>query len=269
VGLDAFVHCRCWQDGLAVPPCAPDLVGFDEDGWLNLIVPFEGHEAAFRRFEDWKRDGCPHKGMRYANEHLSNWSGYRLFQHALREAGPPHLPTLLAELPNANGGQMSAEAAAAVLTELDHLTHHAVLGDDVVLVDEATGTVQFEYIAAYEGVMMLGPDFRAGVDPDGFFVLDPRTDPPTTLFRSTRFHQRVIDERRVEFTDASQAAAPAGRRNAVEIDMMPIGGHSGPPPRSLSVETRPRTAASFAYIVEPLRRLCQAAVATGNPVVWT
>ena len=47
----------------------------------------------------------------------------------------------------------------------------------------------------------------------------------------------------------------------------PIGG--GPPPQRLRIEYRPRSAADYGYIVKPLRVLCQAAVATGNPVHGT
>jgi hypothetical protein len=48
--------------------------------------------------------------------------------------------------------------------------------------------------------------------------------------------------------------------------MPPIG---EPSPDRLAVRSRPRSAADFAYIVDPLRRLCEASVATGNPVMWT
>jgi hypothetical protein len=124
------------------------------------------------------------------------------------------------------------------------------------------------YVAAYEGMTMRGPGYRAGVDPDGFFVLDPNTDPPETLFRSTRFRQRIVDAQRVEFADA---------HGAVEVAMSPVGGTGhrppivgteGQPPQRLRVKVRPRAGADFAYIVEPLRRLCRAAADSGNPVVW-
>jgi hypothetical protein len=265
VGLDAFVRCRCWQDGFATPPGDPELVGVDEDGWLGLLVPYEGNEAAHREFDEWLHGGCSHERMRYVDERVSNWGGYRMFQDALRHAGPSHFPTLFAELPESNGGQMSAEAAGRALGELDFFIHQAALGDDVVLVDEATGAVVMEYIAAYDGVMMLGPGYRAGVDPEGFFVLDPNTDPPLTLFRSTRFGQRVVDEDRVEFADRALAERPP-----VLVAMPPVRGWDHQPePSELRVEVRPRTAWAFGYILEPLNRLCQAAVTTGNPVVWT
>jgi len=115
-----------------------------------------------------------------------------------------------------------------------------------------------QYVESYHGVFMLGPDFRAGVDPDGFFVVDT-ADPPVTLFRAVRFGQRPLPGDRVELT--------AGGTRTV-LAMRPVGEHGEPPPERLAVRTRSRSGNDFAYIVEPLRRLCAASVATGNPVMW-
>nr|WP_258544910.1 hypothetical protein [Micromonospora provocatoris] len=52
------------------------------------------------------------------------------------------------------------------------------------------------------------------------------------------------------------------------VAMRPVGEHGEPPPERLAVRTRSRSGGDFAYIVEPLRRLCAASVATGNPVMW-
>ncbi|MBO3743884.1 hypothetical protein [Actinoplanes flavus] len=257
MGLDAFVYCRCWQDGLT-PPAPVGPVGFDEEGYLSLLVAGDGYTEAEAVFDGWMASACPHELMEQASEHLANWTGYRLFQQALGAAGWSHFPTLRAELPSANGGRMPAEAAARVLGELDHFERQAVIDDEVVLVDEATEAVALRYVAAYQGVLMLGPGYRAGVDQEGFFVLDPDSDPPATLFRSARFRQRVLPGGQVQFSDEEKS---------VRIAMSPVGG-AGTPPEQLCVKTRPQLPAEFDYIVEPLRRLCQAAVATGNPVMW-
>jgi hypothetical protein len=121
-------------------------------------------------------------------------------------------------------------------------------------------------VAAYRGVLLLGPGYRAGVDPAGFFVLDPGAadppdpaDPAGTLFRSTRFRQRVLPGRLGEFSDVA---------GTVRVAMPPVGGAGGAPPGQLRLERRRQSPADFADVVEPLRRLCRAAVATGNPVMW-
>lgn len=255
MGLDAFVYCRCWQDGLTSPaPVGP--VGFDEEGYLDLLGPGDGEPRAV--FDRWLAGACPHERMEQASEHLANWAGYRLFQQALGAAGWADAPTLRAELPSANGGRMGAEAAARVLGELDHFERWAVIDDRIVLVDEATGEVALTYVAAYQGALMLGPGYRAGVDPEGFFVLDPGYVPPVPLFRSVRFRQRVLPGERVEFSDGS---------GSVRITMPPVG-DAGSPPERLRLETRHQSQADFGYIIESLRRLCRAAMATGNSVMW-
>jgi hypothetical protein len=253
------VYCRCWQDGLAA---APQLgpVGLDEDGWLGLLLPWEGNEAAHEAFDAWLMRACPHEQMWQASEAVSNWAGLRLFQQALSSAGWSHFPTLHAGLPNANGGSMPTGQATLVLDELDLFTNQARIENEVVLVDEVTGRVLMTYVAAYDGVAMLGPGYRAGVDPDGFFVLDPDMDPPVTLFRADRFGQRLLPSGEVEFTGGGHKAT---------VVMPPVGGHETAPPQRLAVEIRPQSVADFGYIVDPLRRLCEASVATGNPVMWT
>ncbi len=259
MGLDAFVHCRCWQDGLTLPPVGP--VGFDEEGYLDWLVPRPEYTELDDAFDSWKATGCAHEDMELVSERLANWAGYRLFQQALQSAGWSHFPSLKAELPSDNGGRMPAEAAALVLDELDYFEQRAVIDDEIVLVDEASSEVKLTYVAAYHGVLRLGPGYRAGVDPEGFFVLDAEAEPPVTLFRSVRFRQRILADGQVEFSDEA---------TTVRITMPPIGGApaAAGPPQWLRWETRNHSPADFDYIVQPLRRLCQAAVATGNPVMW-
>jgi hypothetical protein len=259
MGLDAFVYCRCWQDGLAAPPPVGP-VGFDEEGYLGLRVPWEGNEDAHMAVETWLTRACPHERMEQAREHVSNWAGLRMFQQALEEVGWSRFPVLHSGLPRANGGFLPTQQASLVLAELDVFQSVARLEDEVVLVDEATGRVLMSYVAAYEGVMMLGPGYRAGVDPDGFFVLDPEGYPPAVLFRAIRFSQQPLPGGEVELV---------GDGRTVRVSMPLVGEHDPVPPRWLAVESRPRTPEYFDYVVEPLRRLCEASVQTGNPVMWT
>ncbi|MEU8072221.1 hypothetical protein [Micromonospora sp. NPDC049151] len=257
MGLDAYVSCRCWQDGLAAP-CPIGPVGYDENGVLTLLRPWEGNEAAHDTFLAWVDSACPHETMGLVNEHASNWSGVRLFQQALRAAGEHRFPTLAAALPDVGDGPLPADRAAVALAELDAFVRTDRVIDEVELVDEATGRVLMPYVEVYRGVFMYGPGFQAGVDPDGFFVQD-RADPPVTLFRAVRCGQRPLPGDRVEFS-------VGGTRTVVA--MRPVSDHGEPPPERLAVRTRSRSGDDFAYVVEPLRRLCAASVATGNPVMW-
>jgi len=262
MGLDAFVNCRCWQDGLAAPPpVAPELIGVDDDGFIGLLA----HDDDLWDVVDaWVASACPHDNMDFISRHVSNWSGLRLFQSALSSAGD-RFPTLLSELPAGNGGTMPAEAAARVLDELAAFASLADVGTESVLVDEDTGEVINTGVPAYDGVFMLGPGYRAAILPDGFVVRDDDPEAPRTLFHARRFRQVPGPGRAVEFV----AEDPAGP-SAVTVAMPPVGGREErPPPHRLRVEVRRQEPDRHASVVEALADLCRAAVATGNPVVWT
>jgi hypothetical protein len=91
MGLDASVSCRCWQDGLTTPPPVPrELIVCTEEDGLDLSIPYDGNEDLYRAFDNWVESwACDQEGMRQACVHVSNWSGYRLFQQAVH---PVHTP---------------------------------------------------------------------------------------------------------------------------------------------------------------------------------
>jgi hypothetical protein len=258
MGVQAYVYCRCWQDGLAVPPPVGP-VGFDEDGRLGLLEPWDRSNAdQHGDVEHWLEHGCPHEDMKFLREEIGAWAGVRYFQQALREADGSAFPTLLRYLPKTNDGWIPAAEVPAVLAELDHFEHRARLSDEIVLVDEATGDAFYSYIKSYRGVFSWG-HYNLGVGPDGFFVVDNRADPPATVFRARRFEQRVLPGGELELTGDGQS---------VRLATTPIASYLPVPPRRLAVQVRARSAADFARTVGTLRRLCAASLATGNPVNW-
>lgn len=288
MGLDASVRCTCYEDGRTLPPPVPaELLAFDDEGWLQLDLPYEGNEEQFARFARWWSASCEHEDMRAARVHVSNWSGYRAFQQALGRAGWARFPTLKAELPEVNGGSTSAAAAALALEELAWFREHADLGHNWFLVDGETGETLHEYIAAYEGKFVLGgrSGMDVGIDPEGLFIVS-RTEPPRELFRALRLEQRLLDPAReaaggdpgpVELVDLD-----TGRR--LECEMAVSGNQVPWPdgrmqddegrlrfsyPRRLQVERRAISPSTFDYVLQPLEEVFRAAVATGNPVHWT
>jgi hypothetical protein len=119
MGMDAFVPCRCWEDGRTKEPPAPRADVRRTEGMLDLTLPYDGNEVLWREFDAWTHDGCRHVDMEYAAVHIGNWSGYRQFQWALDAAGRDRFPVLLRVLPDVNGGETSPSDAADALTELD------------------------------------------------------------------------------------------------------------------------------------------------------
>ncbi|MFC5744039.1 hypothetical protein [Actinomadura rugatobispora] len=266
MGLDAYVRCRCLQDGLTTePPVPADLIVEDEDGYLDLSVPYEGNEELFHAFGEWQQyHACAHEDMEIVSVRVSNWYGYRLFQEALHGAGRERFPVLCTELPKANGGHMSPESARRALAELDRFTA-AHLAAVTWLVDDETGERLIESIESYDGVFVLDGTTgrRAGVDPRGFFVRDVTAEPHREEFRAVRFTQEPVDAGHVRFRDldsGTEAAVPLA--GPVRAD------GQGRYPRRMRVDTVQARADDFTYILEPLRQVFRASVETGNPVSW-
>jgi hypothetical protein len=288
MGLDASVSCTCYGEGRASPPpVPPELIVVDDDGWIELNLPYDGNEERFAQFDGWRYTACGHEDMAAARVRVSNWSGYRAFQQALGQAGWGRFPTLREELPNANQGSTDAAAARRALEELAAFRAHDDLGHDWFLVDGNTGEVVHRYIAVYDGKLIFGgaSGVDVGFDDRGLFVVT-RTQPPRELFRAMRLEQRLLDPSReaagggpgpVELVDLD-----TGRRMecpvAVADRQIPWpdgrmldddGRIRSTYPRRLQVERRAITAAEFEYVLRPLEEVFQAAVATGNPVRWT
>jgi hypothetical protein len=268
MALDAFVRCRCWEEGRTSPPPVPaDQIAVDEDGILNPTIPYQGNEELHRAFSLWRRhDACAHEWMEAAWARIGSGGSYALFREALGHAGWHRFPVLKAELPVIFHGMMSAAAAARMLEELRRLTGVVALGERTELRDADTGDVVWTYIAAFDGVVLgLGMEAWLGVDPAGFFIWNPRVDPPVEVFRAIAFTQRYAGgtgrDLRAEFDDGN-------RRVVLRVGHGLIGGHESTGPARLEVVTRPARVADFANQVEALTTVCRAAVATGNPVIW-
>ncbi|WP_410790389.1 hypothetical protein [Kribbella sp. C-35] len=68
MGMDAFVPCRCWEDGRTEEPPAPRADIHRTDGMLDLTLPYDGNEVLWREFDAWTCDGCRHVDMEYHPE---------------------------------------------------------------------------------------------------------------------------------------------------------------------------------------------------------
>lgn len=68
MGLDAFVWCRCFEEGRAAIPPVP--VRYD---WEDGVVPLRELSPAERDgFEDWLMSGCVHPDMRAVSVTVGN-----------------------------------------------------------------------------------------------------------------------------------------------------------------------------------------------------
>ncbi|MEV6555842.1 hypothetical protein AB0M22_09010 [Nocardia sp. NPDC051756] len=268
MGLDAFVRCRCWQDGrTTTAPVPADMIVEDGERYLMFSMPYERHEEQHHRVDDWIRNGaCPHKRMDLVSERIANWSGYRLFQSALEAAGLANFPTLSAELPNNNGGQLSPTSAAAALVEIGLFRTQSDVGTETNLIDAATGEALMTGVPSYSGVFIWDgrTKHNFALDADaGLTIINTSTDPESEIFRAHNFTQKQSLRGGTWFTnlDTGQRARIPARE--------PINPkESANYPRRLRVQNTPVTPDRFDYILNPLTRVLQASVDTDNPVVW-
>ncbi|MEV4255146.1 hypothetical protein AB0J52_18490 [Spirillospora sp. NPDC049652] len=264
MGLDAFVLCRCWQDGRTTEPPVPrERIKSDdygpyldgESGATLLMDPLDGV------FQMWKAGAaCPHEHMEIARERIASWGGVASLRQAMENAGWERFPVLREHLPESNGGELPAERADEALAELAAFRACDRVGTEVVLLDEDTGDVVATGIRAYRGVFVWDgmARRRVGVDERGLFVSD---DSGRELFRALRCTQRRVRAGRVRFR------AEDGAETTLDLTST-IGERDGSYPTRLHVVERPLGGAYFDSVLEPLRKVCEAAVETGNPVVW-
>jgi hypothetical protein len=282
MGLNIAVSCRCYIEGKTQPPCSGSIK-VDEEGRFELDLPFEGNEEEHRLFSQWIESGCEHPRMLYALEGV-NWFAYRSFQRALEVAGWQHFPTLRAELPETNDGLTAASAALPILEELSFFTERADLGWTTVLVDTDTGEELHEYIPAYGGEFHVGHSgYNFGVDDEGFFIRGGAGGEMKEVFRARRV-QQVLPKQdslltgsqpMVDFINLDTGLRYACAEPMVKIIYGPNGAlqhtdgqtHLGFPLR-MHVTKRKRTASDYDHFVRDLRVICEAAIQTGNPILW-
>ena len=271
MGLDASVRCRCWERGLCKPtPLAAHITFEVREDCISTNLRWETHQAEILAFDQWMLSCCEHEEMCFARERISNWSGLRSFQQALRTLGETGFAVLLREIPNVNGGLTYPDAAQACLTELDRFDRMKQFGERIELLDSATNQVVHRRVGPYGG--WLGTSGRTKITlrltADAHFQIERglngvmRADPEAeVLFRATRFTQVEVSEDEVSFTDASTGSA--------FIHSFGLKDSTGRLPTAFHVAARPDSADGYAYCTAPLRRIFQAALEVGNPVRWS
>jgi hypothetical protein len=157
------------------------LITVDEDDYLSLTLPEEGHDEQHRLFHRWREEACGHRGMVYAYEHIGTWWEVNEFRHALTRAGSGYALFLLSALPTANGGSTPHHDAVAILDELQVFVQHDTIGDTVTIRDTETNNILRSQDGSLEGewFMAFNP-WRLGFDQGGIFV-HRLVDPPLPL----------------------------------------------------------------------------------------
>jgi hypothetical protein len=126
MGLDAYVRCRCFEEGKLKPgPVPAEDLYIDEDGYLSsrmLDKEYErlGYERFYETYEelncaflDWCDTCCEHESGEYCSERVANIAGCAEFRELVEEVGgEERFPLLSHLLPDGNGGDVSGEQGA-------------------------------------------------------------------------------------------------------------------------------------------------------------
>lgn len=241
----------------------------DYDDSIDLRAPHRDDAALFRRLQEWIRSFCPHEEMEFVSESVSNWGGVGAFLRALHAAGADRFPTLIAAMPEANGGRADVATARRMLAELDAFDAVNVLGRRTVLVAEDDESEVCDVAAGGECLMALSAAQQIGLDDHGFFVR--RGD--EIVFRSRRFEQvlepgttpnsRTATLRALDSVQSCSGAIAIGQYGVDES-----GGYRPRHAKRFRVEIASLTSARYGYITGSLRTLCKASIETGNPIIW-
>lgn len=266
MGLNAFVHCRCWQDGIAPAPPVPAT--FDPDEGIvpqDLSQPLELDLA----FYEWRAHACLHEEMAIASEWVGNWTMVRSFQDVLDRLGAERFPTMVSAMPTGNSSTVDPQRAARFLEELERFAGVPDRWPVVRLVDEETSAVVGVRVDRYDGVFIWSgrEGQEAGLSADGsFFVMDLTGQ---TLFRSSRFTQRVVEPADPPDVARSVLVGADGQSVIVSAITTDGPGDERVVPERLRVVVTDVGVERHRHIAGALAAVMRAAVETGNPVIWT
>lgn len=158
MGLDAFVRCRCFEEGKLINcPVPYEDLYLDEDGYVSsrtldeaqATLSYEEYRARFGRLDDeffeWKMHPCKHEDMEYCSAHVCNIMGWVTLRCIFEDADEDMLPTLNTMLPTSNDGFFPASKAQQALDELEILRAHVRTSGDqaeIEWVDWKAGTLE-------------------------------------------------------------------------------------------------------------------------------
>lgn len=157
MGLDAFVRCRCFEEGKLKPGPIPfeDLYIDDEDHicskFLDQKLEELGSDLFLERygdlesdFLDWIDNACEHEYGEICSESVGNFCGVlNIYADLSSDEGESKYPLLNNMLPSINDGLYPVEKAQPTLNELDRFIEEHAKVQGYQLIDEETHKVIF------------------------------------------------------------------------------------------------------------------------------
>ena len=290
MGLDAFVRCRCFEEGkITEPPLPLDDLYVSEEGYIEShLLDEKSQQFDWRRFNarygalqdalyDWQESCCEHPDMKLCTEWVCNISGWSKLRWLFEELGPI-TPTLSTMLPDGNGGCFPAVQAESALHELDILEERLpeLLPERYcILYDCETGITRRSHVIGEPQKGFPLARFANGE----FYVWTKLNANPNDLesapFHSSHFKATLIEGQidpysnqrrkgRVLLEDL-EGACPATEISWWDFCQMDRLFQTEP------VEYRVGESSEKEWAVQKikiLRRLLHASLETGNPIQW-
>ena len=295
VGLDAYVACTCYRDGLAsAPPVERDRLEIGEGGDVMLrdSPPME----EWRELDEWQRTACAHPDMTLVHERVGNIAGISALRCAFAVVDRdtyPRLSSIVAGLSGLMDECLPADHARLALREIDALLAQDVIGPSRIIcdIDGAMVDAHVDWDVDGGDVRSLDPPGTSSPPQDGLveigvrgyqFVVGTRDNQPRELLTARLLEQRW------DFDNCGPVDTQGGTTSLVKFTNVETGQsicvcsyglyqHFWMPaensfgrryPEMLYVSTRMVMVAEVWHKLDVLRRLFDAAARSGNPVVW-
>ncbi|MCS6834962.1 MAG: hypothetical protein NZ750_02965 [Anaerolineae bacterium] len=273
MGIQASVMCRCYALGQTSPCPYPEALQADPAAMPSLRLDFDDLDEAAEaqeRFLAWLERCCPHPRMEQRREFIASWRGYRRFVEALEQLGEDAFPLLYEQLPEGQDGVTPAELAQPMLEELAQFEAGQTSLRQIVLFDDERGQIISMGSDVLKGALALDrlTGYDLGFDDLGFFVRD-RLELNRLLFRARHVEQRLLSAEDLEVEYIDRDSGQSFRcRAAFGPRTTDADGFVRMAFLRFSVQEQPMATGRFDYILQPLRRILQAAHETGHPVRW-
>ncbi|HYG14312.1 MAG TPA: hypothetical protein VEC12_01065 [Bacteroidia bacterium] len=267
MGYDAYVSCNCYREGKTTEPPHKKHLSVETEGlfinlpektWYYKLFPNKLYQH-YNEFDEWKRTACPHEDMEFASERIANITGMANFRYVVKKlSGKKNLNTLLAQLPEANGGFLPVELAQDFLHDLRRFEESGEQEEIISLTERVSGTVLWQS----DGPFILDGRYKLyfGLDNNGFYIADKQN----VLFRAWNFRQVTNKDTFTFINNYTGYEFISPRRIYPPEDTGELQKYYDFQCERFSVNV----AEEYKYIIDSLIKLCQAALETGNPVIW-
>lgn len=209
--------------------------------------------------------------MELCSERLANISGMAHFKSILSQlGGKKKYPILTTYLPTANGGILPAKFASKLLEELSCLEKDKTLEEKLYLTQLPNNQLIASVNASSHVLFVFTPynKFHYGISESGFFII--RNEPthngtpfPFVMFSSKHFDQHKLNENEYLFID-KESEASFNCVSGIEMDKE----NNDLTSEFILKKKKVAIITEYNYMIEPLKNLAKASIATGNPIHW-